>query len=82
MAQTCAVNATTAQLTLAVRATQATVLCPLGTTPAHCIHSHYERTLADLVRLQLRVRKGLCPQPHCRWRMFTDRLPTITAPWI
>ena len=45
------------------------------------------RTLADLpwahcrVRLQLRVRKWLCPNPSCRRRIFTERLPTIAAPW-
>ena len=61
--EACAVDATTAQIILRVRATQLTAPCPLCTTPAHRIHSHYERTLADLpwaaygVRLQLRVRK-------------------------
>jgi transposase len=51
------------------------------------IHSHYERTLADLpraayrVRLQLRVRKWFCRNRHCRRRIFTERLPTIAAPW-
>jgi transposase len=56
-------------------------------TRARRIHSHYERTLADLpwaqyrVRLQLRVRKWFCAKRHCRRRIFTERLPTITAPW-
>src|SRR5712671_1633315 len=49
--------------------------------------SHYERTLADLpwaqyrVRLQLRVRKWFCRNRHCRRRVFTERLPTVAAPW-
>jgi zinc-finger of transposase IS204/IS1001/IS1096/IS1165 len=61
--------------------------CPLCTTPARRIHSYYERTLADLpwaqyrVRLQLRVRKWFCSKRHCRRRIFTERLQTITAPW-
>src|SRR5207247_8482166 len=59
----------------------------LCTTPARRIHSHYERTLADLpwaayrVRLQLRVRKWFCGNRRCCRRIFTERLPTIAAPW-
>ena len=50
-------------ITLQVRSTHATAPCPLCTTPARCIHRHYQHTLADLpcaqyrVRLQLRIRK-------------------------
>ena len=78
---------TAAQITLAVRSTQASVPCPLCATPARRIHSHYERTLADLpwahyrVRLQLRVRKWFCRNRHCRRRIFTERLPTVAVPW-
>ena len=81
------VDDTTTQITLRVRSTQATAPCPLCTTPAHHIHSHYERTLADLpwaqyrVCLQLRVRKWFCRNRACQRRIFTDRLPTIAAPW-
>jgi len=56
-------------------------------TPASRIHSHYERTLADLpwahyrVHLQLRVRKWFCCNRACPRRIFTERLPTIAAPW-
>ena len=84
---TCYVDDTAAQITLAVRSTQATAPCPLCTTPAQRIHSHYERTLADLpwaayhVRLQLRVRKWFCRNRHCPRRIFTERLPTVAAPW-
>jgi transposase len=42
------IDDTTTQITLVVRATQPTAPCPLCTTPAQRIHSHYERTLADL----------------------------------
>jgi transposase len=83
----CAVDDATAQITLHVRSTQTSVPCPLCTTPAQRIHSHYERTLADLpwahyrVRLQLQVRKWFCRHRHCRRRIFTERLPTIAAPW-
>jgi len=37
---TCDVDDTAAQITLAVRSTQAMALCPLCTTPAQRIHSH------------------------------------------
>jgi transposase len=33
------------------------------------------------VRLQLRVRKWFCRNRHCRRRIFTERLPTVVAPW-
>jgi transposase len=77
--QACTIDEAAAQITLDVRSTQATARCPLCTTPAQRLHSHYERTLADLpwaayrVRLQLRVRKWFCPNPHCRRRIFTER---------
>ena len=81
------VDDSTAQITLRVRSTQVRAPCPLCTTPAHRIHSHYERTLADLpwaayrVCLQLRVRKWFCGNRSCHRRIFTERLPTIAAPW-
>jgi transposase len=83
----CHVGTTTAQITLRVHSTQARVPCPLCTTPAQRIHSSYQRTLTDLpwaqyhVRLQLRVRKWFCPNPRCMRRIFTERLPTVAAPW-
>jgi transposase len=85
--EACAVDDTTAQITLRVRSPQTSAPCPLCATPARRIHSDYERTLADLpwaqyrVCLQLRVRKWFCRNRACRRRIFTERLPTIAAPW-
>ncbi len=85
--EACDVDDTTAQITLRVRSRQTNVPCPLCAIPAQRIHSHYERTLADLpwaayrVRLQLRVRKWFCRSRHCPRRIFTERLPTVAAPW-
>lgn len=85
--EACEVDEAATQMTLRMRSTQATVLCPLCTTPTRRIHSDYGRTLADLpwaqyrVRLQLRVRKWFCRNRQCRRRIFTERLPTIAAPW-
>src|SRR6266853_4782905 len=75
------------KITLRVRATPTSAPCPLCATPARCIHSDYERTLADVpwaqyrVRLQLRVRKWFCRNRSCPRRIFTERLPTIAPPW-
>jgi transposase len=78
---------TTAQITLRVQSTQPRAPCPLCATPARRIHSDYGRTLADLpwaqyrVCLQLRVRKWFCRNRACPRRIFTERLPTVAAPW-
>jgi len=85
--EACAIDDAAAQITIRVRSIPATAPCPLCTTSAQRIHSHYERMLADLpwaayrVRLQLRVRKWFCDNRHCRRRIFTERLPTVAAPW-
>jgi transposase len=85
--EACQVDDTTAQITLRVQSTQTRAPCPLCATPARRIHSDYGRTLADLpwaqyrVCLQLRVRTWFCRHRACRRRIFTERLPTIAAPW-
>jgi transposase len=81
------VDDTTAQISLLVRSTQTSVPCPGCATPARRIHSRYTRILADLpwaayrVHLQLCVRKWCCRNRACPRRIFTERLPTIAAPW-
>src|SRR5919198_6432540 len=85
--EACDVDDTTAQITLRVQSTQTRAPCPLCATPARRIHSDYGRTLADLpwaqyrVYLQLRVRKWFCRNRACPRRIFTERLPTVAAPW-
>jgi len=85
--EACEVDDTTTQITLRVQSTQTSAPCPLCATPARRIHSDYGRTLADLpwaqyrVCLQLRVRKWFCRNRSCHRRIFTERLPTIAAPW-
>jgi transposase len=75
------------QITLLVSSTQAIVPCPLCDMPTYHIHSRYARTLADLpwanyrVRLYLLVRKFFCRNAACSRRIFTERLPTVAAPW-
>jgi transposase len=85
--EACALDDATRQITFTVRSTQANASCPVCTTPASRIHSHYERTLADLpwahyrVCLQLRVRRWFCRNRSCHRRLFTERLPTVAVPW-
>jgi transposase len=85
--EACDVDDTTAQITLRVQSTQTNAPCPLCATPARRIHSDYGRTLADLpwaqyrVYLQLRVRKWFCHNRSCPRCIFTERLPTVAAPW-
>ena len=85
--EVCEVDETAAQITLRVQSTQISAPCPLCATPARRIHSDYGRTLADLpwaqyrVSLQLRVRKWFCRHRSCPRRIFTERLPTVAAPW-
>ena len=63
-----------------------TALCPVCGTPAHRIHSRYQRTIWDLpgqsvqVVLHLHVRKYYCDQPNCPRRIFAERLPQVTSP--
>jgi len=85
--EACEVDETAAQITLRVQSTQTRASCPLCATPARRIHSDYGRTLADLplaqyrLCLQLRVRKWFCRNRACPRRIFTERLPTVAAPW-
>src|SRR5262247_637561 len=85
--EACQVDDTAAQITLRVQSTQTSPPCPLCAAPARRIHSDYGRTLADLpwaqyrVCLQLRVRKWFCRNRACPRRIFTERLPTVAAPW-
>jgi transposase len=76
-----------AAITLHVTSIQACVPCPLCHVRTSRVHSRYTRTLADLpwgayvVRVQLRVRKFFCDHPACPREIFTERLPTVAAPW-
>jgi transposase len=77
----------TSLMTLHVTSTQTVARCPVCAVPAKRLHSRYTRTLADLpwahyrVRLQLRVRKWFCQNPQGLRQIFTERLPTVAAPW-
>lgn len=61
--------------------------CPLCDQPSQRVHSRYIRTLADVpwqgVALQIRltVRRFFCSTTDCTRRIFTERLPELTAPY-
>src|SRR5688572_45308 len=61
--------------------------CPLCHVAARRLHSHHERTLADLssagstLRLEPGARKLFSDKPDCGRRISTERLPGVVAPW-
>lgn len=75
------VDAEAVSLTLA--STSLPAACPACGQKTARLHSHYERTVADLpwggrgVRLLLSVRKFRCPHNGCSRRIFTERLPDL-----
>ena len=75
------------QIIVTVCSTQAVACCPLCQSLTGRVHSRYERTLKDLPLAQfgliivLEVCKFFCLNETCRQRIFTERLPTIVAPW-
>jgi transposase len=80
-----AVTITAEQVTADLAATAPAMPCPRCQIQASCIHSHYQRTLADLpilqrsVRLVLYVRRFFCDNPTCPQRTFCERLPQLVA---
>jgi transposase len=72
---------------LAARTVARSVRCPLCDSPSRRIHSRYLRSIADLprqgisVRLRLHARRFFCDNPVCERRIFTERLPTVVAPY-
>jgi transposase len=72
---------------LAVTATRRFARCPLCQRRSRRVHSHYERTLADLpcggdrVTLHLRVRRFVCRVRWCGRKIFAERLPDLVAPF-
>lgn len=62
-------------------------LCPLCQCRSEKIHSRYVRVVADLpwmgwaVRLELHTRRFFCQNTECARRIFTERLPTVIAPY-
>jgi transposase len=83
--QTIAIDAQ--RITLEVSSIQVAPTCPDCGQTTHRVHSRYVRTLADLpwpelaARIQLHVRRFFCDEPACSRRTFSERLPTLVAPF-
>jgi transposase len=74
-------------ITITLRTRRTRVPCPdCGQLTAQ-IHSWYQRSFADLpwqglaVRFRLHTRRWRCPNPDCVRQIFTERLPTVVAPF-
>lgn len=74
-------------ITAVVGTTSTDALCPLCQHLSERIHSRYVRVLADLpwmgcaVRLELNMRRFFCINQECARQIFTERLPTMVAPY-
>jgi transposase len=80
-------DASTTIITLVVTTTSEEAECPLCHQRSTQIHSRYVRQIADLpwmgcaVRLQLHVRRFSCSNSECARQIFTERLPSVAAPY-
>jgi transposase len=71
------------RFTLVVVPTRRTGTCPLCQRKSSRIHSHYERTLADLpwgsrpIRLRVQARRFRCVNRRCSQRIFGERFADV-----
>jgi transposase len=71
------------EITLTLRTTSPTALCPLCGTASSRIQSRYTRMLRDLpsvghpLRLIMHVRRFFCKKSTCARKVFVERLPTL-----
>ena len=73
-------------VTICVRSTTPSAVCPLCSQPATRIHSRYLRTVADLsggrqLALSLVVRKFFCQTRECPRRIFAEWFPDLVRSW-
>jgi transposase len=74
------------EITLTLRTTSLTALCPSCGTASSRIQSRYTRTLRDLpsagrpLCLVLRVRRFFCKKSTCAQKIFVERLPDLCHP--
>lgn len=74
-------------ITITVRTTAAAARCPQCQHASTRVHSRYRRTLSDVpctgltLCFALRIRRFFCQQSGCSRRIFTERLPTVVAPY-
>jgi transposase len=72
-------------ITVVIKTIQAQPYCPKCNQPSTSLHSHYQRSPADLpwhgvaIKLQLHTRKIRCLNQLCRQKIFCERLPKVVA---
>lgn len=75
----------THSIILVVQAVQQRSCCPKCQQPSTSLHSHYQRSIADLpwhgvtVSIQLHTRKFRCRNELCQQKVFCERLPKVAA---
>ncbi|HLX59325.1 MAG TPA: ISL3 family transposase [Ktedonobacteraceae bacterium] len=80
-------DASETMITAVVMSTSEEAECPLCYERSARIHSRYVRSVADLpwmscaVRLELHVRRFFCSNEECQRYIFSERLPTVVAPY-
>lgn len=80
-------DASTTTITLVMTTTSEEADCSLCHRRSSRVHSRHVRQIADLpwmgcaVRLQLHVRRFFCTNPACARQIFTERLPSVVAPY-
>src|SRR5215467_2567907 len=80
-------DASQTTITAVVTTTSQEAECPFCHGRSTRIHSRYVRSVADLpwmgcaVRLELHVRRFFCSNAQCQRYIFTERLPTVVAPY-
>ncbi|HLH60740.1 MAG TPA: ISL3 family transposase [Ktedonobacteraceae bacterium] len=80
-------DASEALITAVVTTTAEEAACPLCHQYSARIHARYTRMIADLpwmgcaVRLELQLRRFFCPNSECTRQIFTERLPSVVAPY-
>ncbi|HEV2659931.1 MAG TPA: ISL3 family transposase [Ktedonobacteraceae bacterium] len=74
-------------ITATVQTTAPEAQCPQCACRSTRVHSRYIRRLADLpwlgcaMRLELHVRRFFCQHSDCQRQIFTERLPSVVAPY-
>lgn len=74
-------------ITAVVATTASFAVCPCCQCSSEKVHSRYRRKVADLpwmgwrMRLRLHTRRFFCTNPVCSQAIFTERLPSVVAPY-
>jgi hypothetical protein len=81
------IDVITGVLTSSAVSTHTSACCPLCSSLATRVHSHYTRTIADLpcvgqpVSLLVQVPKFFCDVTGCARKIFVERIAPFVEPW-